>query len=161
MNAQKSQLLKLEDIIPQEAYAFTINPESQYFDKNERSTNSRMAMVTSRIKSILRSPNFQYKLYMEYSPTGRIHGHGWIWIFNPMAFLDEDIHGINEKAHIEIDTINNEDIWFEYCTKQCHITQTMIYRFLPIKSEVPVYTVLSDYKGWEMLNPNKDTNNII
>lgn len=112
----KNKTRKLELLEKDKGYAFTINPEEQYYgDIN------RFQKVINLLKRLLKPPSFDYKIYIELSPTGRIHGHGWLWIKDPIEFVMHDIYEITKRATIYIDTIDDHDVWQEYCTKQSHI----------------------------------------
>lgn len=133
-------LKKLEDIVPRKGYAFTVNTKEQYFSEPDR-----LKKVIRIIKTKLSSPNFSYKLYIELSPKGRIHGHGYIWIENPYEFVLNDISKIESYMNIDIDDITDEEIWYDYCTKQLHITKTWISRFLSVQSEEKIQTLITEY----------------
>jgi len=136
----KMHLLKLEEIVPKKGYAFTVNPAEQYFGDLDR-----MDKVINLMKAKLRSPRFEYDLYIEVSPKGRIHAHGYIWIYNPLEFTIFDIPYMDKFMNIDIDTIENEDVWSSYITKQCHIVKKKISRFLPKQSELLVPTNIDQY----------------
>lgn len=140
MKPRKNTLIKLEDIVYGKGYAFTVNPAEQYFGDTER-----FKKVIRLIRSKLSSPAYEYKLYCELSPSGRIHGHGYIWIYKPLDFVMFDIPYIDRFMNIEIDIINDEEIWEDYIHKQIHITKTIISRFLPVISDNYIKTEINEY----------------
>lgn len=131
---------KLENIVPAKGYSFTVNPAEQYFGDVER-----FRKVIYLMKSKLSSPRFEYKLYIEASPKGRVHGHGYIWIHDPFGFVLFDVPFMERFMNIDIDDINDEDVWYNYCTKQLHITRTQINRMLPKQSDKTIKTAIDDY----------------
>lgn len=135
----KNVLPKLEDTILGHMYAFTINPETQYFDDLER-----MPKVINYIKRLLSNPYIEYELYIELSPTGRIHGHGWIWLQDPFKFYLHEVHKLTQKATIVIKEIDNPQVWLDYCIKQSHITRIRIQRMLPKLSDNLIKTDVLD-----------------
>lgn len=105
-------------------YAFTVNPENQYIYESINQPEDRFIKVVKHIKTILKDNSFSYKLYIEISPHGRIHGHGWIWIDDPLRFYTMTIPKIESYATIDISEITDPDGWWEYCTKMSHIIYT-------------------------------------
>lgn len=138
----RPQVLKLEDYVPCKGYAFTVNPAEQYFGDLDR-----MKKVLNLMMAKMRSPYFEYDLYIEVSPSGRIHGHGWIWIHKPLEFVLFDVPHMHRFMNIKIDEINDPQIWEDYCTKQCHIVKRKLSRLLPKQSELLLKSQLDDYYG--------------
>lgn len=107
---------KIEDCQHCSTWAFTINPSEQYFDDAER-----VLKVDRSVKRLLNSHRISYRLYREVSCNGRWHYHGHITIKDPLLFYVHDIPHIISRATIAIEPINDEEGWYDYCTKQCHI----------------------------------------
>lgn len=150
----KTEIPKLEELQDHDIFAFTIAPSDgrQYWHDHDR-----LPKAINLIKSALKSQHFEYKLYIETSPTGRIHGHGWLWINNPIGFVIHDVHHITSNNTICIKPIDDPHRWDEYCTKQSHIMQGLNYstfekksrcliqRFHPLLSEDLIKTTIDDY----------------
>lgn len=144
-NEPKNLVPKLETILPGTVYAFTLSPEVQYFEDVER-----VYKMNNLMKNRLRSPNISYKLYLEISPLGRIHYHGWLWIENPYEFMRDDINKLISSATVCIKPIDDPMKWEDYCTKQSHIfdlkyNDIVQKRFLPIQSHDKIQTKIDDY----------------
>lgn len=139
-NDPKNVLVKLEDYVRGGMYAFTISPEAQYYGEVDR-----VGKVVNYLKNKLRSPNIEYKLYIELSPSGRVHGHGWLWVANPYGFLVEDIDNLTHVATICIKHIDDPQKWEDYCIKQSHLMRWYIVRFLPLQSHDKVKTKVDDF----------------
>jgi len=132
----KNILLKLEEVTdPQEKWAFTINPEEQFFMETDIDREARIRAYVQNY--ILKTPNIRYTLNVELSPTGRLHGHGYIKFVNYRAFLMNDVHRILDKCTIvikrlfdlidsNVQVVENEHecyndthtVWEEYINKQ-------------------------------------------
>lgn len=109
-------ILSIETITKGVSYAFTINPEEQYFglvDRFEKTTDLIYKLVNSKFAN--------YQLYIEVSPKGRIHAHGFVWIMDPASYYLFEIPYLISRSNIKIDVINDVDEWYTYCTKQLHI----------------------------------------
>lgn len=150
----KNEIPKLEDMRVGDIYAFTISPDDS---RQYREDIDRLPKSINLIKTTLKSLSFEYKLYIELSPTGRIHGHGWIWINDPFSFLMYDVHTITKHNTICIKPIDDGDKWVDYCTKQSHVakglaystfdkkSRCLIHRFHPLLSDGRVLTTLDEF----------------
>jgi len=68
--------------------------------------------------------SIEFDLYGDVSRTGRIHYHGKIRFKTIDAikkFYLKYIYKLSDKFQIEMDTIDDEEVWDEYCTKSHHI----------------------------------------
>lgn len=150
----KTEIPKLEELQNHDIFAFTISPD----DARQFWTDiDRLPKSINSLKSALKSQHFEYKLYIELSPTGRIHGHGWLWINNPIGFVIHDVHNITNHNTICIKPIDNPDKWVDYCTKQSHImkglhydtfekkSRCLIQRMHPLLSEDLIKTSIDDF----------------
>lgn len=138
----RNQLLKLEEIRRHTGYAFTVNLADpyQYWKDPER-----MEKSIRYLKKLLSSQHYEYKLYIEVSCSGRIHGHGYIWIHDPYNFCLFDVQNLTERATIVIKEVDNLEVWEDYIIKQSHIVRKIIYRFLPVISPDHIQTKIDDY----------------
>lgn len=138
----RNQLVKLEDIRRNYGYAFTINLSDPYQYWKDP---DRMEKSIRYYKKVLSSQHYEYKLYIEVSSTGRIHGHGYIWINDPYNFCLFDVPQLVEKATIVIKEVDDVDKWESYIIKQSHIVRKIIHRFLPKISENHIQTSIDEY----------------
>jgi len=95
-------------------YAFTVNPEAQYFDDVDRIERMRR-----RIKFLLNSTFISYRLYMEISSGGRLHFHGYVKVRGIREFYNTYLPFIEKHATIDIEEITNDEGWEDYIIKQC------------------------------------------
>lgn len=141
----KNVIPKLEDVPKHSLWAFTIAPEEQYFNDTER-----LPKMVRWLKNRLALASISYKIYIELSASGRIHGHGWLWIENPVQFILFDIAKLIKENTVCIKPIDDPDKWQDYCTKQSHImyhvmVKPWIVRHLPLKSDDLIHTSIEDY----------------
>lgn len=115
------RIIKMEDCVPNQAYTFTISPNDdyQYFDKEDRL--HKFISYWRRYFCTKMYSNIAVLLHIELSPAGRLHAHGRI-SFNNMRtitlFYLNNINMLLDRAQVEIDTIEDEEKWDNYCTKQ-------------------------------------------
>lgn len=109
----KFTIPKPELLRPNKGYAFTINPETQYFDDTER-----LPKVIRHIKTILNTDTIAYKLYIEVSSLGRIHAHGYIWVKDPKQFYLTTVPYLCSKSTFDIEEITDDEGWEHYIQKQ-------------------------------------------
>lgn len=114
----KNSIPKPEEININSSYAFTINPVVQYEEDPDR-----LRKVIRILQRILNSSFISYKLYIEVSKTGRIHGHGYIRIQDAREFYIQFIPYIIKRATVDITPIAEEETWSNYIIKQCAIMQ--------------------------------------
>ncbi len=114
--------VKMEDMVKNEPYALTLNPEKGY------------TSIPKNIETLLRCIDLDacsMELYPEISPIGRYHWHGRLWVHNILSFYLYVIPKLKDKFTFEIDTISEDDVWKIYCTKQSHLWECKTK--LPIK----------------------------
>lgn len=111
----KHSLPPPEEIVPNEWYTFSLNPLNQYPSDN---LNKRWSSVYQEIQAII--SQFYTSAYieghLEISRTGRIHMHGWIK-FEKVADFYLTLPLILTKCTLEIDYINDVNVWEAYVTK--------------------------------------------
>lgn len=149
-DSPKNIVPKLEDVRPGSIWAFTIAPETQYL--HPVPDVERLEKMRRWLKNRLAISSISYKIYIELSPSGRIHGHGWLWIENPVAFVLFDIPTLLKENTLCIKPIDDPDKWLEYCTKQSHmmylhdpLCKPYIVRYLPLLSDDMIKTYINDY----------------
>jgi len=108
-----------EDINPTCFYAFSINPEQNYDDMKNSNYLKRDECTTEYlIKWFTHGlTNFDYILFPEVK-NGRIHFHGYIKIINPLDFELFVLPIWKSISTYCIKKIDDEKVWFDYCTKQ-------------------------------------------
>lgn len=117
----KNEFLKPEVVSMGKLYAISINPVAQpqigkclsfkeWYDSHEHLF--RDVCVAS-----------EFRLYIEISPMGRFHFHGWMCIKNIMNFYLYDVKTLTMERTCVIKEIEDPDVWEEYTLKQQHIIQ--------------------------------------
>lgn len=112
-----------EEIIPDVLMAFTYNPsftpmEGEIID---------MPTYVNELTEVFRKLKYcKIHLAHEISSTGKFHLHGYIKIQNPIKFTLFDFYHLKQDGVLEIDTINDSDVWHTYVYKQ----KTIMTEFL-------------------------------
>lgn len=129
----KNRLYRQGDLL-----AMTINPcplEQHYkYDNGRLKTyEDRKDSYVSEWKSIFKGWMFQclvseYKFYLEISKHGLLHWHGYVRINNPEKFAHMigyykyiQNHKATTLVNIDIDSIDNIEIWQQYISKDADI----------------------------------------
>lgn len=113
----KNESVKFEDFKPNKTFAFNINPCDRLQHWGDR---ERILKVYNWMKRQLGDiPYIAYNLYMELSPTGRLHFHGYIRTSNPKKFISDDFYRLIDNCTIIIKEITDFEWWENYCIKQC------------------------------------------
>lgn len=91
----------------------------QYWNEHNRVEKNINATV-----KLLSPIKAQYQLYQEVSRTGRLHWHGYL-LFTEYeqitSFYVHDVHRLEMRSKIEVDTIKDLNKWEEYIQKQRRI----------------------------------------
>lgn len=119
----KNKFPKPEDLVLDRCYTFTYNPEQQYVGDVER-----LKKVVRHFRNKMNFSCLSYKVYLELSGNGRIHFHGYIKIKEIKEFYLFAVGTMCAHASTEIDIINDDEIWYDYITKQFHIWQIYLYK---------------------------------
>lgn len=116
----KNSIVKPENINYKEWYTFTINPcdTYQYFKDKDRVNSFHKYWDSYFYLKLTTKDIADVELRLEVSPLGRLHYHGMIQFRNLEAFFVDIIHDLTTIATIEIDKINDKEIWDNYVTKQ-------------------------------------------
>lgn len=117
--------MKYEDCKNDTVYTITLNPknEYQYFTNEDRKQaffryhKNYIQKLTFLTKPIMTNI-FTTELYMEISPTGRLHFHGTIKILNKHMFYIHVLYKLQDMYSYEIDHLTDPVIWTKYCLKQ-------------------------------------------
>lgn len=120
-------------------YSITINPIDKY---QFNATSKRIQKFKSFVYDQLVGIGPEYKLYIEFSePHGmktqgylgpRLHLHGTIEFKSTRDignWLCYDMYNIYKWASMDIDVVNDEEIWYNYCTKQKLIKNNLITNY--------------------------------
>lgn len=110
-------------------YSFSIAPNdaNQFFEQNTTQRVKQFIAVTT--KRLKKCPFMNFNLYLDISSRGRLHWHGWIkWddneeIFNHFLYNQ---NRLEKWAQIEIDVINDNEVWDKYVKKICHLVKRNI-----------------------------------
>jgi len=111
-------------------YSMSINPDDQhqYFGKDDRLEKFRNYLHANLL--FLKNWHIDYCFHLELSePTSnekskngpRLHVHGIIRFRSTLSIKNFLLHGfykLTRWSMIDIDTISDPDVWYEYCTKQ-------------------------------------------
>lgn len=107
----------VSDLKVGEIYSVTLNPNDryQYWDHEKRF--EMFCKWLLKIMHGLRS-HVELDLHTEISLKGRLHAHGKIVFKDVYNFYLKDFNMLIGMCNIDIDTINNQDIWDTYVSKQ-------------------------------------------
>jgi len=157
----KNKWIKLESIQLNEAYSFTFNP------KGQPDSISDIKVWYRRIYDIFHEYQeaIKLQLYVESSPSGRLHFHGLIWVLDLYQFL-AFIWKVNDSGASEMDTLstsyNSEEFtlseWCIYMKKQEHVfkdqfvTNVIGYPLVIDKNIDVVKQPLTINHGWKKNN---------
>lgn len=142
--------MKLENIPLGKKLSFTYNPsdDHQYFGKPGR-LDSFTQYHFKLFKATL-SYSCDWVLYPEYSFNGtssemgrngpRLHYHGYIIFKDLDDFLELSYTKLSLKGKFEIDTIEDESVWYTYCKKASAI-------MIPMCKKRKIPYILSDKKA--------------
>lgn len=131
---RRHKLLPPEEMIPDTMYTCNINPEIQPL-----TPKFTLDLITwhngmdNMFKSLKHS---SVKLNLELSSNSRWHYHGTIKISNIMKFYIFDLPILKESCSLEIDKIEDLNIWTAYCTKQESLMKPICKEYgIPYKYE--------------------------
>lgn len=121
--------IKLELIKLNTNYSFSFNPKPLLCgDDSEKYIKKTLL----NLHELLRKMDYcNITLFLESSPLGRLHFHGTIAIRKVAQFALHDMPRLIEAGTFEIDNIENENIWNDYCAKQKHIWKCYIEKLFP------------------------------
>lgn len=139
MKKNGNQLMKFEEMQEEVMYAVTINPDDDYQCWNEHFTELRLTAFIDKTKNVLHKltkDSCHLELYIETSPVGRLHYHGYITLYNKIDFYINCIHELLKHFHIEIDTLTEDNKWETYITKQQLLFNKCIKS--PIERPIPI-----------------------
>jgi len=112
----KHKGVPLEDIeLDEVTYAISINYEKQPDKIDKACVYKYYRQVYDSLYKFRES--IDIILYIEASPTGRLHFHGYLQIKDYIGYI-EFLNDLKQYSSFEIDTITEPEVWFEYCRKQ-------------------------------------------
>lgn len=121
-----SRSVSPENISTHANYSFTLNPEVQYYEIQDgierfNTWNAHMYKELKRLHGIE-----SLKIWPEISQSGRLHFHGIIKIKDVIEFALVDVPLLIRIGHLEIDTINDEDVWNKYIRKSIQLMKPLM-----------------------------------
>lgn len=127
----KHQLIAPEEVNPSCTYTFTVSPREQYTHSKDLTLEKHLKQILTIINKLGTNKDYYFQLYPELSSTGRLHYHGTIKISNPFNFY-LNVQKVIDDCTMEIDTIEDPDIWKQYQLKQQHLWKDIKYPY-PLK----------------------------
>lgn len=114
---KRNEIIDFEAVNTETDYAITINPcdKHQFFKDNHR-----IGTFMEDIHRILYNSSkvYKYRLYLEVSPKGRLHWHGYIKIKDPIQFYLYSVPHMLALSTVVIKPIDDSEVWYNYCNKQ-------------------------------------------
>ena len=114
MHSKNINLLPIEKVIPNVVYTLTLSI-------NHRICPNLKLLVNRYRRRLIKTfhPYCTYEVFPELSTIGRLHYHGVIKFdsISSIFMFYRNIYTIKD-IHIEIDTIEDKDIWMKYVHKQ-------------------------------------------
>lgn len=114
-------------------YSITINPDDQSQHFEYKKGDTRINKIRTLIDDYLKFPGIHYYLWwdismpyknVKYNYRPRIHLHGIIQfstLYGLNKFLLYSLPHLGASSLIDIDVLNDLDIWSKYCKKTMHI----------------------------------------
>lgn len=145
----KGSIIAMEEVSLGTTYSLTIAPcdDYQYWNANDR-----MDKFRSWLRLRLRKLSADIEAHLELSPRGRLHMHGTIRFTSRRGvynFYLNDIYSLLKTSQVEIDTIKDPKIWYDYCNKQkkCFPITNVVDLNLSTKQTVEesIYVPMSNY----------------
>lgn len=78
-------------------------------------------------------------LYVE--RQNRFHFHGYITITNLSTFIFHDIDLLKNIGQLDIDTIDDMDVWLEYCTKSASLHDIVNANLKKISTRIQMHPI--------------------
>lgn len=126
-HSERHSVISPEKVHPNVPYTFTWNPDDAHQGwKAERETDRISQVRAYFINLVVNKLNATIKAELEVSPLGRLHFHGTIKFNSLQAikrFYVMDIRNLLNNAQIEIDSIEDDEVWDTYCRKQNEVMQ--------------------------------------
>jgi len=117
-NHAKHKGIKIENIKIGTQYAFTLNPEEQPTSNSKKDVWVWYRKIYQLIQPL--HGLIDITLYLEISPTGRYHFHGFIVPYDIHIYVTF-LLVLKKVAVYEIDTISEQSVWMKYVHKQSNI----------------------------------------
>lgn len=120
-------------------FTFTLNP-NEYYQFWGQKMDDRITKSTNHMKFIMRNmPNTHLDVWLDVSRTGRLHWHGTIR-FSSLKELKlwylERIPTLLKQHQVEMDTIADFEVWFDYCRKSYPILGVHLETFELLKNKI-------------------------
>lgn len=116
----KCKAIKIEEIELNKAYTISINPKIQPDDMSKKKVYVWYRKFYEFVNKY--KDGVYLSLYIESSPTGRLHFHGILKVLEIIKYIDL-LQALSASCSYEIDTIENLENteWFDYMRKQREI----------------------------------------
>lgn len=118
----KYSCIPMEMMVKDGIYSFTYNPEEQPLV--EKFYNIKLNTLKAFQEQIVERLHLHYaevNVVTELSSAGRLHYHGIIKIKDPCNFIFYDLRKLKHYGCYEIDTIESQAKWSEYCNKNTRL----------------------------------------
>lgn len=122
----KHNIISPEDVVPNKLLTFSFNPEEQpLFQKFYTMKLNNLKDWSQQINNIISSMKYcKITAYLEISRKSRLHLHGFINITHIIKFYLCDLKKLMHYGTLEIDIINDNEIWTKYVLKQEKMMQS-------------------------------------
>ncbi len=101
-------------------YSITLNPAEQYLDLGKHRLNK---LIDYNFNAFLLIKNASMYLVPEFSKNGRWHYHGWLRLTDSFKFHLHDVPIMLNMYHMDIDTIADNLVWYNYVFKNKDVMQ--------------------------------------
>lgn len=157
----KHKHLELEHLKVGVPFAFTFSPKDLRDPETKRCNTVRTlpdygTKHAEFRKLFARLHSCTLELFPELDRLGRLHYHGTIIIHDIFRYMWHDLWIIQEAGGVKVDELNDPDVWYLYCTKQCHVMKDAThainenYPFIVCKTEKeldPIKANIMRYTG--------------
>lgn len=116
--------LKPEEVYIGKLYAISVNPVAQPQIGRCLSFKEWYDSMEHLFRDVCIASEF--RLYVEISPMGRFHFHGWMCVKNIMNFYIYDVKTLTREQTCVIKEIEDPEVWEEYILKQQGLIQNYL-----------------------------------
>ncbi len=134
--------MKLEDIIPNTRFAFTLSPGPihQYYGQPGRlflahqDVHQKIIPMISHYMDVELQPEYSWNDESQHLKQGpRLHYHGYCTITNLYSFLENGYRELNQNCIFKIEKLTDVEGWETYINKGKHIMEPMFLQTMPFK----------------------------
>lgn len=134
----KLQTVPPEDVNIAQQYTFSLSLDNDTLcDKHKpKSFPQQYEIYISKLTALIQK-NIVIVCYPEISKVGRLHVHGNITFQTPLAIAEFYLQLLNYPFALEIDTMEDKDIWQQYISKSSHILRPLCQKYkLPYEIQI-------------------------